>query len=191
MNKNNIIKSTRKIKTFDNPKKKDDLFLHPLTLDLIKSKKDYTPSELYYIDGKPSFDKKTKSGNVYSDAEIQKFMTLPYLNLNNSIILYFYNIDNIEDLIEFIKNKINVNAPQKYIIRIINVFIKHNFDDLKINNGILLKIIKLINDKYWNLNYNDNDINKYLIKWFKTKDSIDFRFNLLKDINKYLKNNKK
>ena len=39
MNKNNIIKSTRKIKTFDNPKKENERYLHPLTLEFIRSKK--------------------------------------------------------------------------------------------------------------------------------------------------------
>ena len=181
-----VIKGSRSIKTFGKPYKKGDLFLHPLTLNLIKVKDDnIVPSELNYIDNRPNLS--IKKDVNYSNEEIQKFMTLPYLNLNNNALVYFYEIETIDQLNSFIDVKINSNYPINNLLRIVNIWIKHNFNDLIKYNNYIYNIFKKINDKYWKIEHKKENVIIYFNKWINNKNIDDFQFDFFEDLLIFIK----
>ena len=137
-----VIKGSRKIKLLDKTYKKGDSFLHPLTLELATNTNQdkITPSEFYYdnITKKIESTKNNIKNLNYSQYEIQKYMSLPYLNLNyDTIVHFFYEIGDIDKLNSIVNLKINNNNPPKNIIRIINSWIKFNYNDLKKYNNFI------------------------------------------------------
>ena len=188
MNKN-VIKGSRKIKFVDKTYKKGDLYLHPLTLVVNKVEKDkITPTEPYFDPVKRQYSTVIEKDNLnFSDYEIQKYMSLPYLNLNYEIILDYYDIGNIDKFNNLINLKINNNNPPKNIIRIINIWIKYNLSDLKKSSNYIHNLFKKVNEKYYKLDYNIDNLKKYIEKWLNTKNVNDFEFNLFNDIFKFIK----
>jgi hypothetical protein len=179
-----MIKSTRKIKCLGNSVKPGERFLHPITLKLLINKTNdiLCPTEFYNKDNnlfqsKIYDSKKDKLSSV----DIQKFMTLPYLNLNLESMLSIYNINTIDNLLEWVTDMIKQDKPFIYVNRIINIWIKTNYNNLLNKNNILVDLYKKINDKYWNNNSIDK-INDIIKKWFKNKNYDDFDFDLGIDI---------
>jgi hypothetical protein len=189
MNKN-VIKGSRQIKYVDKTYKKGDIYLHPLTLQIRKVKNDkITPTESYYDPVKKRIKNVRENDNVnFSEYEIQKYMSLPYLNLSYDIVLIFYQIYNIDDFNKVINLKINSNNPLKNIIRLANMWIKNNFSDLMNNNNYIYSLFKRINDKYYKLEHNKETMTKFIDKWFANKDINDFDFDLFNDIFNFIKN---
>jgi hypothetical protein len=183
----NVIKSTRNIKCLGNCVKPDELYLHPITLKLYKNKsknKLYCPSEFHYdMDGPTYASLCSKNdlirGDENSSLDIKKFMALPYLNLSVQQMLNIYKINEIDSLISWVDKMIKEDEPYVHVNRIICIWIKFNFNDMKENNDILIPLYKKISNKYWN----NIDIDKHFIKkWFKTKKYDDFSFNLGLDL---------
>lgn len=183
MNKN-VIKGTRKIKFVDKTYKKGDLYLHPLSLTIQKVTKDkITPTETYFDPIKKQIRNVIEKDNLnFSDYEIQKYMSLPYLNLNYEILLHYYEVSNIDNFNNIINIKINSNIPSKNIIRIINIWIKNNLFELRKYNDYIYTLFKKINDKYYKVEHNKENVKKYIDKWLNNKDINDFEFNLFNDI---------
>jgi beta-galactosidase/beta-glucuronidase len=99
-------------------------------------------------------------------------MALPYLSMNTDQILNMYKIDSIDSLINWIDYTKDFNT----INRILNVWIRKNFDELKENNKILLNIYKNIAKKY---KKETNNINEENIKnWFRNNKSDQFKLDL-------------
>ena len=169
-------KSSRNIKCIGSPFNKGELYLHPITLQTIINYTDSTkcPSELHYDDNKLVDFKRYTSSDKLSTQEIQKFMALPYLNLDTNYILLNYKIESIDSLLLWVDNMMSEDKPFKYINRIINIWIKINFDSLKENNKILVTLYEKLSSKMNNKKIDLDKINK----WFKTKKSDDFSFNL-------------
>lgn len=183
MNKN-VIKGTRKIKFIDKTYKKGDLYLHPLSLTIQKvNKYKITPTETYLDPVKKQIKATIEKENLnFSEYEIQKYMSLPYLNLDYEIILYYYGISNIDNFNDLINKKINNNAPINNIVRLFNIWVKNNFYDLKKYNDYIYSLFKKINDKYNKIEHNKENVKKYIDKWLNNKDINDFEFNLFDDI---------
>lgn len=182
-------KNTRKIKILSNPLKKNELIVHPLTLNLIshdQTNKNIVASELNYIDGKPQFDIKVNNKTNYSREEIQKFMALPYLNLNSESFLFIYNISSFDELLDYVARKSSQNSPIRNILRIIDMYVKNNYEDLVNYNKALYKLFEIINNKYWNKDFNSEKIIDFINKWIKNKNINDFHFNFSKDVYKFI-----
>jgi hypothetical protein len=172
-------KSSRKIKCIGSPFEKGEKYLHPITLQTIVNETDYTkcPSELYFDKNELLPYKAYTSTDKLSTKEIQTFMALPYLNLDMNYILSNYKIETIDSLLNWVDSVID--KPFNYVNRIINIWIKINFDSLKENNKILVGLYEKLNKVYWNKNIN---IEEKIKKWFKTKNVDDFSFNLGNDL---------
>lgn len=184
INNNNIIKSTRKIKCLGNCIDTGEYYLHPITLALSKNNsttKKYCPTEFHYDKDGPTYAKQC-SKNSISNYDIMKFMALPYLNLNIEQMLEIYKIYNIETLIKWIDIKIDEKVPFQYINRIINIWIKSNYDNLVKTNNIMTDIYIKLNKHYMKQNLSSDNINKYIKNWFKNKDYNDFEFDLGRDL---------
>ena len=185
---NKVIKGSRKLGSISKTYKKGDIFLHPLTLQFKTVTKDNTtPTNFYYDKNQDKISMtKTNINEGYSNEEIQKYTSLPYLNLDTDLLIYFYDIDTIDKFNKNINLKLDNNTPPDNLIRIINIWIKYNFDDLKKHNNYLSSLFSKINDKYYNLNYDKNKVNQYIDNWINNKNINDFEFNLFADIFKFI-----
>ena len=168
---------TRKIKCFGNSVETNDFFLHPITLALSRndSNKRVCPSELHYKDGKPYYAMPSDE-NKLSNMDIQRFMALPYLNLNLGQMLQIYDIMNVDDIVRWVDTMIEHNKPYSYIKRIINIWIRYNVEDLKKNNKIIYSLIKKIT-KHYKINLK-TDAEEQINKWIQNKDLNDFDFDI-------------
>lgn len=186
---NNQVKGSRKIKILGKTYKKGDAYLHPLTLQFTKyvNQDQLTPSELHFEKNKNVGTWYVNEENVnYTEQEIQKYIALPYLNLNYHSIVNFYEIYDIDSFNNLIDLKINAKNPIDNIIRIINVWIKYNFNDLKKYNNYILNLFKKINEKYWNKKYDEDKLKKFIDTWINNKNIDDFEFNIFDDILKFI-----
>ena len=84
-----------------------------------------------------NYIKKTNQNSQVSQETQTKQLLYPSIILDYSNILYVYNIKSIDDLLTTIDNFILNNKRFDTINRILNVYIKKNFKDLKINNNII------------------------------------------------------
>ena len=186
---NNVKKGTRKIRILDKTYKKGEMYLHPLTLSIQKVKTSkFTPTEIYLDKNKLKKSGLEEDNLNYSQEEIRNYMAIPYLLLNYEIMADFYNIDNIDNFNNLMNSNINENNPYNHINRIINIWIKYNFDDLKKYNEYIYSIFKKINNKYKKLEYNSEKVKIFINTWINNKNINDFEFNLFEDIYKFIKN---
>jgi hypothetical protein len=175
-------KDSRKIKCLGNSVDTNEYYLHPITLNLGKNVAPHKicPSNIYYKNGKIRLTVADNNTSL-TDKDIKSFMALPYLNLDIEQMLSFYKIENIDNIIKWINNMIDIDKPFNYINRILNIWIKQNFDELKSMKDykILLTIYNKLKNKY----YPDIKINEDKIKiWFKNKNIEDFHFNLAEEL---------
>lgn len=179
MNKN----KPRKIKCVGNSIDTNDFFLHPITLELVLNtgSKKICPTELHYVNNKPYTLKPANIEDIkLSDRDIQSYMTIPYLNLNMEQMLSIYKIDSIDSMMEWLDN--NINSPLETVNRILMVWIRFNFEDLKNNNRILINIYKKIGNKYYKKDINTEEIEKKINSWFKKTTPDIFYLDLTKYI---------
>ena len=173
---------SRKIKCLGNSVDTNEYYLHPITLNLGKNVAPHKicPSEIHYKNGQIRLTIKDTSTKL-SERDIQSFMALPYLNLNIDHMLSFYNIENIDSMMKWIDNMIEENKSFQTINRILNIWIKHNFDKLieSKDKKILFTIYsKLANKYYPKIKVDEDKINKIL----KDKNPDDFTFNLADEL---------
>ena len=180
MNKNNF-KGNRILKNDPIEIKPHDFGLHPLTLSLVENSSNYSMyfSKFYFNDNKlytTTADKKLKlcSNN-------NNFMVLPSILIQQNDFLKIHNINDINDLIQYIDN--NIDNLFDYNNRIINCFIRNNYKNLSKNNNILSNIyLKL----FKNYNIDIIQVNKFIKKWFNNNNSNSFFLNLGNDLKNYL-----
>ncbi len=178
-------KGTRHIKCLGNSIDTNEFYLHPITLALIKNvnkdNKKICPSELHYVDGKSRYYKKMDNDVSLADKDIQTFMALPYLNINIEQMLKIYNIDSSDpdSIMKWVTENIENDKPFQYINRIINIWIKINYEELIINNKILVALYKkLLNSK---VSCNSNvkvNLETIIDDWLKKNNSNNYEFNL-------------
>ncbi len=162
-----------KIKCLGNSIEQNEFYLHPITLELVRNNmpKKICPTELYYKNGK--IEKSALAESIkLEDRDIQNFMALPYLSMNTDQILNMYKIDTVDSLI----NWIDYSKDFDTINRILNVWIRKNYNELKENNKILINIYKNLAKKYKKnvINITEENINN----WFKNNNPDKFNLNL-------------
>lgn len=176
-----------------NTVKKNEAYLHPVYLRLEINKLDniICPSlSSKATDGIKNF-KKTKQKVEFTDKELAQFMTSPYIDLNENIILNdIYNIYDIDDLVNYINDSVNKKLLFHTVNRTINIWIYNNITDLLDNYQILYKIFKIINKHYWTkIKLNDDDFKKHTLKFIESyiKKYEDFNFDIGKNLYKDLR----
>ena len=169
-----------KIKCLGNSVDNNEVYLHPITLELVLNKgpKKICPTELHYVNGK-AYTTAPKDVSL-SDRDIQTYMSIPYLNLNMEHMLSVYKIQSIDTMMKWLDN--NMDKPLATINRVLNVWIRFNFDELVENNKILVSIYKRINKKY-KLNIDEDKIENKIEKWFKNNKSNTFHLDLTEYLN--------
>ncbi len=173
-------KDSRKIKCLGNSVDNEELYLHPITLELSKnvSSKKICPSTFYYKDGS-LFTFINRDDTNLTDKDIQSYMALPYLNLNIENMLKIYNINDIDSFVSNINKMISMKKPFNTINRIINIWIRQNYNELIDNYGILEAIYNKLAKVYFpKKKINNEDIKK----WFKNNKFDNFHLDLGKHL---------
>lgn len=169
--------------------------MHPITLNWIDNTKSTDPICII----KPSFDKNGISlwknykcinqNNIYNN-----YLYIPPIGITSENLIKIYNVESIENLQLYINDnstKINILT----LNRIVNSWIRVNFDTIKLYNNFLEKIYKKILEYYYSVkNFEelnkkinlDKEIKDFIDYWFNKNNIIDFKFNLLFDLQNYL-----
>jgi len=169
-----------KIKCLGKSIETNEVFLHPITLELVLNKgpNKICPTELHYANGKPytyaPINKTTHK--EFKDRDLQTFMSIPYLNLSIEHMLNIYNISSVDSMIKWIDN--NMDKPLQTINRILMVWIRFNFKELKENNRILINIYKKLSKKFKLDKINEDELEDNIKYWFKNNNYDDFHLNL-------------
>lgn len=182
MNKKKFnFKGNRLLKNNPMEIKSGDFALNPLTLTLIENLSNNSQyfSRFYFQ------DKELINTTFNKDLQLNdnKFMATPPILIHSSEFLKVNDINNINNLIQYIDN--NIDDLFDYNNRIVNCFIRSNFIDLSKNNKILSSIyLKL----FKNNNLNRKEIDNFIKKWFKNNTNKSFSFNLGNDLKNFLSN---
>lgn len=123
--------------------------------------------------------------------EIIKLLSIPSLIIHYDTILEVYNIKSINDLISFIDESIKDNLTFTFINRVINSWIRQNFDDLKQFNKILIKINYIIFNFFFKILIISKekfykDTSKFISYWIENNNINNFNLNLIEELKKYL-----
>ena len=171
--------------------------LHPLSSQWINMTNEDKPICLtkFQIQNKETkifnYDTCTLKENNYKN-----YLYLPPIGLSSNDILEIYNISSIDRLLDYIKENMN-DDNYLSINRLLNSWIRVNFETLKNYNNFLEKICIKIVTKYYNHNIEniikknkDFDINKEIKKfidyWINKHDSNEFKLELIDDFIDYL-----
>jgi hypothetical protein len=120
-------------------------------------------------------------------------MHIPPVGLRSDDILEIYKISSVDELKLWIDNNTNLST----INRVINCWLRVNYETLKVHNVVLYDIfINLFNKYKNNLDLNKLDLEKeikyYIEYWIYKTNATNFNFDLYNDMIKYLnKKNKK
>jgi hypothetical protein len=197
---------TRRIKTIGSIGKINEYITNPITLELLKEvdENEICPiTNFYNKNANEIISLSTKSKlsrnynfnlnykcNKLSKEEIKQNMLLPNLILSEDNILNMCNINTIEQLIDYINNEID-NKSFDFLNRLVNIWIRIDFDIIKKNNKILFDIYIILFNKFFpkiiiKKEYHDK-INKYILNWFNNIKIDDFNLNLARDLKLYIK----
>jgi len=175
--------------------------VHPLSLVWIDNKKkegsNINPICLtkFNIDNQNNLSYKLNYKCKTDVDNYKKYLYIPPLGLSSESLLKIYNINSIDGLSSWVID--NLNKLNYFTInRVINCWIKTNFDTLKTYNNFLEKIYLLIFDKFKNekiykkTEKGDIDINKeiknFIDYWIAKKKPTEFNFDLYGDFIIYL-----
>ncbi len=174
--------------------------IHPITLNWIDNSKSSTPLCIT----KPSFENNTLT--LYKDYKCtnnqvnkyNSYLYTPPIGVSAEDLIKIYDLESIESLQTFVFENINtINILT--INRLINCWIRVNFETIKTYNNFLEKIYKKMLDKYYGFKnmekFNkinlDKELKDFIDYWFGKNNSIGFKFNLFFDLINYLEKLKK
>jgi hypothetical protein len=177
---------TRKIKVLSNPLNKNQSNIHPITLDLITNENDYKiiPSQFFIKDSQLEYTLLSNTSQEKKRTYAQNMET-PDLSLPLTDILNTYGIDTYDELIHMLKKLIGPEQNEFSINRLVNIYTRIFYDDLKKSPNSLIKIFKII---FENKNIDDEKTKKFLKKWFDKNDKDSFILNICLDYKNFLSN---
>jgi hypothetical protein len=178
--------------------------LHPISLvwfDNNKSKDEETPVinpmclTKFNIDNEKKLNFKSNYKCKTDVDNYKKFLFIPPIGLTSDSLLQIYNIESIDSLQSWVKD--NLDSLTYFTInRIINCWIRTNFDTLRMYNNFLEKIYILLINKfkigniYEKIQSGKIDINKeikdFIDYWIGKKEISEFNFDLYGDLINYL-----
>ena len=171
----------------NNPIKKGSKSIHPITLEIATNNEIFNiVSTQFYLgeDGKFRIDSAQNNKNLIKSRNDKDNMESPDLSLPMTDYLNIYDIDNYDELIISLKNMINKNVLEETIFRIVNIYVRIEFNELKKINNTLIKIFKII---FKSKKVEDDEfIKKFLKNWFEKNNKDDFRLNICNDFKNYL-----
>lgn len=164
--------------------------VHPITLSMIDNKLDKPLCLTKYqmVNSKIEMVQNYKCQN--ENVDIKSIMTLPPIGISANDILQIYDIYSIDSIKELLDNE---EKNFFYINRLLNCFIRVNFDDLKNYNNSLenisLKILTMFFKKIINTIPNDKikkTIKDYVDYWINKNNSSNFNIDFVNNMVEYL-----
>lgn len=170
--------------------------IHPITLSWIDNTKFSVPICVT----KPSFDKEGVS--LYKEykctnqtkTKYNNYLYLPPIGITAENLINIYNVETIDKLYQFINNNIDKLNPFT-LNRIVNSWIRNNFETIKTYNNFLEKIYKKFLEKFYSkekyleltkkINL-DKEIKDFIDYWFSKNNTLSFKIDLLFDLENYL-----
>lgn len=183
----------RKIKIISDIVKETKTTLLPNDLDILDNNFNYSiyPTQFFLNNNKiETFINANNKQLVKSSRTKSEHMEIPDLSLPLTDILNIYNVDTIEELIDLIKKLMYGDNTEFTIYRLVNTYTRIFYDDLKKTNNSLIKIFKIIFEKVKleNQGGKEEDLSKFLKKWFEKNNKDDFDLNICKDVKYFLSN---
>ncbi len=164
--------------------KPGEISLHPLSMNHIENNtKDNICLTKFKINknNKKVTDIKYNYNCVYNLDNYSKIMYIPPVGISYNDLLILYDIDDIDSLLRWINHNDKHNIYT--MSRVINSWIKQNFNLVNKYPDILIKIIKIL--------YNDDELEKFdeklfVKEWLKKNKDI-FYLNFIDDLNNNIK----
>ena len=163
------------------------LLMHPISTTLVKpsinpmclTKYNLNNNKLSLIN-----NYKCQSGvNNYN-----KYMYVPPIGISSNDLLIIYDIRSIDNLNDWITN--NIETSNEFTInRILNCFLKNNYETLKLYNNILENIYyKILNKFHYEYidKIKEKDIKNFIDYWIDEHNENEFSLNLLEDMINYI-----
>jgi hypothetical protein len=188
----------RKIKIFGDVIKSNKTLLLPNTLreSYITDDSIKYPTQFFI---KNSNLKETLDSNnkqlIKSNRTYSQLMEIPDLSLPLTDILNIYDIDTYDELIDLIKKLLFNDTSEYTIYRLVNIYTRIYYDDLKKTNNSLIKIFKLIfnsdatnHSQISNYKIDDNKLSSFINKWFRKNNKDNFYLNICEDVKNFLSN---
>jgi hypothetical protein len=176
----------------------DNQKLHPISSQWINTSKIVNPICLTKFQ---ILNNETKIINNYkctTNADNYKsFLFLPPIGLTSNDIIKIYDLESIDILYKWISENINnINLSRSNhinyltIVRVVNCWIRVNFETLKNYNNFLVKIINKLFNFYFRDNLNvpelDKEIKDYINYWMNLNSGTEFKLNLIDDFYNYV-----
>jgi hypothetical protein len=124
-----------------------------------------------------------------NDEFIKKYMYIPPITINAETILNIYNINNIDDFVNYINNNLEYENINFYKInRILKAWVRINFDNLELYLNIIENLYLKILYKNFDIEQNldlEKNIKDYIKYWIKKNNNNMFKLDLLNDIIEY------
>ena len=200
-----IINSKKLIEQKDSFKSKeitninpDNQTLHPISSQWINTKNLVNPICLTKFQ---ILNNETKIISTYKcktdTNDYKSFLFLPPIGLTSDDIIKIYNLESIDRLYNWLSENIDDVSSVSYgrvnyltIVRVVNCWIRVNFETLKNYNNFLVKIMS----KLFRFNFGDNinipDIDKeirdYIEYWMNKNSGTEFKLNLIDDFYSYV-----
>ena len=188
--------NNRKIKTFGDILEEGKSSLIFNRLQFFKSSGNEYQTQFFINNNTGMLENLEYSDNkqlVKSNRTKSELMEIPDLSLPLTDILNTYDVDTYEELIELIKKLLFDNASKHTIFRLVNIYTRINYNDLKKTNNSLIKILKLIFNKeatnhidLSKYKINEKKLSTFLNKWFQNNDENKFYLNICEDVKNFL-----
>lgn len=188
--------NNRKIKTFGDILEEGTSSLIFNRLQFFKSSGNEYQTQFFINNNTGMLENLEYSDNkqlVKSNRTKSELMEIPDLSLPLTDILNTYDVDTYEELIELIKKLLFDNASKHTIFRLVNIYTRINYNDLKKTNNSLIKILKLIFNKeatnhidLSKYKINEEKLSTFLNKWFQNNDENKFYLNICEDVKNFL-----
>ena len=165
----------------------NNTIIHPNTLKIYRNDNDVdvVASQFFIQDNNLNVVEESKKTTPITKEEYIRNMVIPNLALPLTDLLNIYDIDNYDELIYVLKKKINSNEPKYTIYRIVNLYTRTFFDDLKNINKTLVRILTIV---FPDFKLDDKIYLEFLNNWFKNHNQEEFDLNICRDFKNFLSN---
>jgi hypothetical protein len=195
--KNEFGKESFKSKEINNVNP-DNQILHPISSQWINTKNLVNPICLTKFQ---ILNNETKIINTYKckngTNDYKSLLFLPPIGLTSDDIIKIYDLESIDRLYNWINEHLDVepsfsSGHVNYftILRVVNCWIRVNFETLKNYNNFLVKIVsKLFKFNFgdeFNIPEIDKEIRDYVDYWMNKNSGTEFKLNLIEDFYNYL-----
>ena len=168
----------------------DSQTLHPISTQWIDTKNIVNPICLTKFQ---ILNKETKILNSYqcktNPNHYKSFLFIPPIGLTSNDMLQIYDVDSIDKLHTWLNENIG-EVNYLTLVRLVNCWIRVNFETLKNYNNFLVKIISKLFKFYFgnevNITELDKEIKDYINYWMNKNTGTEFKLSLIDDFMNYM-----